>query len=184
MITATITVDLTRLKKFASAVAKHDTNNPIGKAIKQWAVIYRGFAYRRFDKFSKGGGDWPKLAESTLEKRRPGTAKKIKVSGKAIKTGVAILRDTGMLMNALVPTFTGNPGALEKDIPFGVVVGFGGTGKHPDGYASIADIASFHQVGGGRLPKREIIVDPDATVRRMMAATMQAALKRMQDGNS
>jgi hypothetical protein len=41
--------------------------------------------------------------------------------------------------------------------------------KHGDGgQATLADIASFHQTGAGRLPKRVIIAEPDADTLALM----------------
>lgn len=37
---------------------------------KRWAARWMAFIRRRFDQFSKGGGDWPPLAESTRNARR------------------------------------------------------------------------------------------------------------------
>lgn len=165
-----VKVNLKPLKRFIRAVSQDlrlSGSGPIRKAIKQWAVRYRSFVRERFDKFSKGGGDWKPLSKRTLAGRR---------KGKGVGLVAAILRDTGTLMAALQPTFTRKPGALERDIPFGVRVGFGGPARHKGGKATIADIASFHQEGKGRLPKREIIVDPSRGVLNAMASDMERAL--------
>lgn len=90
----------------------------------------------------------------------------------------SILRDTGILFAALDPTFTSRPGQLEKGIPFGVTVGYGGPGRHPKGRATIADIASFHQEGGPHLPKRELIVVPDGKTLDAMANDMVVAFRK------
>lgn len=87
--------------------------------------------------------------------------------------------DTGTLVGALA---VGGPGSLFDVFREGVRVGFSGSRRHPKGKASIADIAHFHNVGAGDLPKREILVEPDnitisgmhddatRAVRKMMAA--------------
>lgn len=165
-----VKVNLKPLKKFLRTVSQDlrlSGSGPIRKAIKQWAVRYRSFVRERFDKFSKGGGNWRPLSKRTLAGRR---------KGKGVGLVAAILRDTGTLMAALQPTFTRKPGALERNIPFGVRVGFGGPAKHKGGKATIADIASFHQEGKGSLPKREIIVSPSSKVITAMARDMERAL--------
>lgn len=130
---------------------------------KQWAFIYRVFARRRFNVFSKGGGDWPPLARSTIAQRRVG--KRTKKVGRR----TSILRDTGTLYAALEPRMSRPPGALEKIFREGVEVGFGGPARHPKGRATIADIARFHDAGEGNLPEREIIADPNRKTMRKMA---------------
>lgn len=198
-------------------------DNPVRRALRQWAHIYRAFLQTRFNTFSRGGGDWKPLAKSTILGRRAkggGTRRqkiararktqaraaarleKLEAKGqgqtekagrariqvaKAAKTmqeqptmaGISILRDKGLLFNALAPAFSGAPGQLQEDIPFGVRVGFGGPGRHPDGAATIADIASFHQEGGPHLPQRKIIVPPDEPTRERMIVVMDAALKTL-----
>ena len=171
---------------------------PIRDALLQWGVRYRSFAQERFDRFSKGGGDWKPLSKSTLHARR---RKGFKVyrrnkAGKRVRRGVrrgaksevgqrpAILRDTGSLFNALEPQAIGKPGALQQRIPYGIRVGFGGPAKPramrgKKSKATIAEIASYHQKGSGRLPKREIIVDPPRQVTERMADDMERALARL-----
>lgn len=192
---ATVTIDLTALKKYGAAVDSqlHGTSNgPVAKAIRQWGFRYRSWAQERFDKFSKGGGDWPDLAESTKRARRQGKGKKQKIR-KAKTTGktdrrfkkvnvsgtFSILRDIGLLFAVVSPTFSGQPGALEQKIPFGIRIGFGGPSAHGSSKATIADIASYHQAGKGHLPKREIIVAPPAHVTVQMSGDMERALRQL-----
>ena len=218
---ATVKIKLTRLEKYRTQV-KADLNNqangPVRKAMKQWGVRYRSFAQERFDAFSKGGGDWPPLAPSTIARRRAaqssrkkpkpskelgavesfvkfvgGTSKsssgsnekpapKKRKSKKPAKKGdrkVSILRDLGVLFAVLAPTFASKPGSLEVQRPFGITVGYGGPSKHGSGSVTIADIASFHQVGAGHLPQRKIIVAPPVNVTALMAQDMQRALRTL-----
>ncbi len=146
-------------------------SGPVRDALKKWAARYRSFAQLRFDRFSKGGGNWKPLAPSTLRRRRKGKRKNVRKA--------TILRDTGTLFAALDPTFTSRPGQLETNIPFGVTVGYGGPGRHPKGRATIADIASFHQEGGPHLPKRELIVGPDSKTLTAMADDMITAFRKL-----
>lgn len=137
------------------------------RILRAWEAIYKGFIYRRFDRYSKGGGDWAPLAASTLRRRRRGRG-----------TGSpAILRDTGMLFAALNPNVVGDPAKVMELITTGthweINVGYGGPQRYPDG-ASVSDIASFHQTGGPHLPQRKIIVPPDQeTLDRMAEAARQ-----------
>jgi len=178
-----VDVDLSGLHQFwarVDAELNNQRTGPVEKAIKQWGVRYRSFVQERFDKFSKGGGDWPQLAASTLARRRKGKRPKGKGTVEAVKA--SILRDMGILFAVLAPVFSGKPGALQEHIPFGIRVGFGGPHKHGSGgNATIADIASFHNDGAGHLPKREIIVAPLANVVTAMANDMEKALKQLGD---
>lgn len=169
-----VTLKLDNLRRFRSAIEDGAGHPAIRAALKQWGARYRGFAQRRFDKFSKGGGDWPPLAASTLAGRRKGSNKKAKIKA-------AILRDTGTLFAALNPSF-GAPGAIEQTTKFGIVVGYGGPGRYPQGGATIADIANFHQTGAGHLPVRRIIVPPPSDVIAGMISDMERALQKMANG--
>ncbi len=108
---------------------------------KKWAVIYRRFLFRRFKKFSKGGGNWRKLKKSTIRNK-----------GHSL-----ILRDTDTLLDSLTPVFSKLPGQYERIIPGGIEVGIRG-GKHPKSKVSVGQLASFHQTGAGNYPARKIIV--------------------------
>jgi hypothetical protein len=106
-------------------------------------------------------------------------AKRVKAANLSTMAGISILRDTGVLLAALSPTFDGKPGQLEDHIPFGVRVGYGGPGAHGKGRATVADIASFHQMGSGHLPKRTVIVPPAAPTLQLMRSDMDTAVARM-----
>lgn len=180
---AVVKIDLKGLEQYQAllnADLRHSGNGPVRDAMHQWAARYRAFLQERFDKASKGGGDWKPLAESTQRRRRKarkGHASR-KSGGSAARV-FAILRDTGTLFAALTPAFASKPGQLQEDIPFGVRVGYGGPAGHPGSAATIADIAHFHQIGAGHLPVREIIIPPDDQVKAAMAADMQAALIKL-----
>jgi len=144
------------------------------RVFNRWGVRYLSFAQERFDKYSKGGGDWTPLKKSTIDRRRSGT-KRSKSSGLPKTT---ILRDTGVLLNTL-DFRTKVRGQLREDLPNGIRVGFGGPARHGSGgIATIADIASFHDSGAGHLPKRTIIAQPDQiTIKQMVDDLVDGALR-------
>jgi hypothetical protein len=75
---------------------------------------------------------------------------------------IAILIDTATMIAGVNPVLDTGKGALEKDIPGGIRVGYGGPAPHPGGGKgpkTIADIASYHHEGNAHLPKRQVIVD-------------------------
>lgn len=133
-------------------------------AWKQNGTRYLAFTKRRMIKESRGGGSWKPLAASTLRSRRKGKG------GKSPR----ILWDSGALIASLDVGAAGNElEVLDK----GVKVGFSGTHRHPDGDATMADIAAFHDQGGagGRPPQRKILVEPDTSTARQMRGDWEQA---------
>lgn len=161
----TVHVDLSPLIKFKERVLQKSGH--VRVALKQWAAIYRGFIQERFDKYSKGGGNWRALSPVTIAGRRKGSG---------VSAVATILRDTGTLFVALDPGKL-NPGAIEKHTAFGVTVGYGGSGSHPKGKMTIAKLAAIHDQGLGRMPQRQIIVGPDAKTLKLMTKAMDRALQ-------
>jgi hypothetical protein len=149
---------------------------------KQWGARYLAFARRRFTEQSRGGGEWPDLAPATKKARRGGGRRKTRSKRARTKTTsrgtgrkFAILKDTGTLFNALT---IGAPGNLFRRVNGGIRVGFGGPATHPDGDATIRDIAVFHDQGDG-VPKRQIIVPPDRPTQIGMQGDTQRAVQRL-----
>lgn len=152
-----VRLNVNGLNRFGREVRRSFGGGPIDAMYKKWGARYLAFVRRRFVKFSRGGGDWAPLDPQTVKRRRKGKG----------RGGAATLRDTGTLLTALT---VGSPGNLFKRTSRGIRVGFGGPSRHPDGKATIADIARFHDAGSGDLPQRSIIVAPDApTITRMNA---------------
>lgn len=128
------------------------------KAIyKQWATLYLSFIRRRYNDLSRTGGEWPPLHPKTIER----------------KNSSIILKDLGILFNALFPGAAGNVFKIGND---GAIVGISG-GSHGDG-STIGNIALAHQTGAGNLPRREIFVVPDPKTIDRMAAAFSAAIKK------
>lgn len=151
---ATVTVKTAKLTALARRVT-----DPTARAVlhKKIGAIYRSFAKERYSRLSRGGGEWKSLSQRTKNARR---------GGKKKGATFAILIDTGLLFNVLNPVLA--PGAIQETRGSAVRLGFGGPSAYPDGKATIADIASFHQFGAGKLPKREIIVEPDRVTLELM----------------
>lgn len=154
-----LTLNIEPLRQFKAEVARgiRSGSGEIGKVYRKWAVRYRGYIQERFDRFSKGGGDWAPL------KSRDGS----------------ILRDTNTLFAALNPVFTGNAGALERIVAGGILVGFGGSATHANGDATVAQIAAWHNEGAGFNPQRTIIVDADRALIRDFTKDMETGLERI-----
>lgn len=130
----------------------------------QWAARYRSFLQHRFVGHSRGGGDWQPLKR----KRKRGAKRK-----------AAILRDTNTMFRVLDPAFKSGPGQLQEELPYGVRVGFGGTGNHPKAEMTVARLAEIHHFGLGHMPERRIIVDPDDAVQRAMVGDVERHWKKV-----
>lgn len=259
-----VRLDMDGMKRMANATRPGSRN--LSRVYRQWAGRYGGFVRRRFDTYSKGGGDWKPLSLATimgrratgkkaktdrqkyvekrirsitdkggsrpsglyfakalkldierrrLEARRSGNTKgarlryierqmqemgapngiskgpmsekklakirKLEAEASRIRwgVGVSILRDTGVLFNALSVSMQGQPlslGNLVLDIPNGVRFGFSRY-RHSKG-TTIADIASYHNAGGtnGRPPMRAILVQPDSQTMNGMMTDLQVGL--------
>ena len=164
---ADVRFDLRGFDRMLRILRQDAKSGPVDAMLRQWAERYRNFTRRRFNRYARGGGDWAPLAPSTLRGRRGPKRRKTRsrrartrttTRGSARRT--AILIDTGTLRKALT---LGQPGSLEERLRKGIRVGFGGPARHPEGKASIADIATFHDEGSPRrkLPKRQILAEPD-----------------------
>lgn len=183
-----VTLNIRPLLKFDRAVMAGlkggAQSNEIRRGFKQMAVVFRAWAKERFSTFSRGGGDWAALKPSTVARRKKGKARKLsmtrggKTRTKTVSAGtVSILYDTKTLFGGLDPTFNPSKGAMQKDIPFGIRVGFGGAARHPKGKgASIADIAGFHQAGNTNMRPREIVVVPPLSKQNEFARILEDAL--------
>jgi hypothetical protein len=126
--------------------------------------VYLGGMRRRFASASHGDGTWPDLAPSTKLKRLRDAGLRYKrekgvtrLDRLRFAAGVPlpILYVTGNLYSSLVPGEAGNVfDVLSDRIRAGSAVPY----------------ARYHQQGGGRLPRRSILVDPDAALLGQMSA--------------
>lgn len=161
--TKLVRLDLKPLEKFSAQFQKQlgstSFKGPIGTMFKQIGVVYLGYTRRRFVKMSRSG--WAPLKQ----KRRRGALSK-----------ALVLRDTGILLNALT---VNQPGNLLKKIDSGVRVGFGGPARHSGGRATIGKIAFYHDTGAGNLPKRQILAEPDAKTYTTMKRIIQKAVNKL-----
>lgn len=118
----------------------------IGKVIDRWRVIYGKYIFDRFNKYARGGGDWPPLAESTVKRKR--------------RNKNLILVHTGALRIGLFPARLSLHGLRQDNGKFTVTATY---------VNNRTDVMEFHQEGEGGLPKREIVVEPDARTKREMS---------------
>jgi len=137
----------------------------LAKAMTAAGRLYLEFTHKRFRRYSRGGGDWKGLADSTIRQRRK--------EGK----GAAILVDTALLVSAIQPGASGSQ--LRMISPTVVRAGYSETTKHPGTNMTFAKLARIHQRGNNNLPARKIFVMPDEpTKKRMMSVVGKAIEKR------
>jgi len=171
----------------------------------KWIARYQSFTRERYQAASRGDGTWPPLAQSTLlarayrlsrttRQKSPGYGKRTKV-GRAAAGGwtatakrqfaqgmmnAAILRDTGLLFNALDINAPGN--VVRNEGPT-VEYGIGGPAGHAGGTATIGESAAAHQSGGvhggATLPQRKILVAPPEAVIDAMVGDARQALNEI-----
>lgn len=171
-VAATLTVDtagLDRFKKSIQAQQSNGTSGFITKAYGKWAVRYRAFVQRRWNVFSRGGGDWPPLSPATIKKRR-GPSKKNR------NRTVSILRDTNILFSGMAPTLSPPAGSINNLIEGGIEVGFAGSARHGDDVVTIPELVFWHHTGAGNNPVRQIIVAPDAATVAGMGDDLDKAI--------
>lgn len=170
------------------------------KLLKLMAARYRAFLLRRFNTNSRGGGDWPPLAESTKRRRRKGkpirrtNAEQVSIEKHFQKQ--AILVDTGILRSGLnvIPTSASfekiSVAANRADVEVGFSSGIHPPKKNPDGTTpdskkpiTITKLAYIHHFGckERNLPARPILVPPDSACMRQMENLVEKELKKQYD---
>lgn len=169
--------DLNKVRNFRKLI-KAGSKGPLRPVFKQWGIRYLAWTRRLFYIKSRGGTaegiTWPELSPVTIKRRRRRTRR---VRGQSGGSRPAILVDRlGTIPKAMVPREAGN---LFMYIKPGVRVGFGGPVKHPDGKTTIADIAVFHNVGGGRLPRRQILHIPNSDLLAKMRNDLRRGVDRI-----
>lgn len=136
-------------------------------AFNQVNRLYRAFLRERFVKFSRGGGNWKKLAASTLKARRNKN-----------KGSVAILRDTDAMFASFQPSIVKTFGIVKKKAKLGFNVTFGSPIPHHSGVSTIT-LMKWHHSGAGRLPARKLVVDMDIRTARRAARIFERAMARV-----
>jgi len=164
---AGVTVDLRKLKALEGVTSQRSPEMISFK--KGAAQSYRAFLSERFNKFSRGGGNWKKTKRW---KSKGGRYKRLNGT-----RGHLILRDTNTLFRSLTPKYSGLPGQYQKLTGNRIVVGIKG-GKHPKAKISVGRLAAIHNSGEGRMPKRQIFVRPTTELQDKWKKQIKAIPKR------
>lgn len=138
------------------------------------AQEYRGFLFERFDKFSRGGGNWKHTKRFRQQPKRRGG--QFKLAG-GRKGANLILRDTHTLYRALTPVYSKRPGQYQALSGNRIIVGIKG-GKHPKFKGGVGRLAAIHHFGKGRMPKRTIMVMPPRDMQRKWARDLKDITKK------
>lgn len=158
----TITLPVAGLKRLRSQVTS--PRGPLTEALRSWTTIYGAFVVSRFNRFSRGGGDWRPLSPSTIEAKG---SRSILVDKGQLKTG---------LRTALGVTEV-NSGNTRK-----LVVAFKGGRRHRSGLP-VSQLLSIHHLGLGVVPARRILARPDRSTSDRMAKVIAKAAKEMIRGS-
>ena len=150
-------------RKLEAVERKTESPHP---AYQKWlyraAQRLRSFWFRRFDRFSRGGGNW----KSTNRRK-----------GSRGRNRAKILRKTQTLIRALSPIMRGLAGQWERIKGNSIETGYGGSARHPEAKMTVLSLARIHDGGLGIVPQRKIIVRPNAETRRLMVGDAERILK-------
>lgn len=106
MVAVRVSIKIDNLQRFNAEVIKGfgGVEGPIGSGPfedmrRQWAARYSAFASKRYSTFSRGGGDWPPLALSTIRARRGPDQRRARAKAKESKrlslgSASSLARDT------------------------------------------------------------------------------------------
>ena len=135
-------------------------NSYTRQLIRAWVIIYLADMQRRFNKNSRGGGDWKAIKRSTAQQ----------------KGNDLILVQIGKLKNALQLWALGNKMVILGS-ELAAEVGF--SNAMHDKKLSFNQLARIHQNGEGNVPAREILVPPSQKAMRAMVRASQAMFDKM-----
>lgn len=159
-----IRLNFSSFHKLRDALASK--SGAVGEAYAECIRLYRVYLWERFNKYSRGGGNWKGL--------RPGTLRAKLAKGFPRD----ILVRTRILQSVMKPTASARIIKTGK----GIRLIFGGGKRYPNG-TSVAVVMDAHDKGGGNLPKRQILVKPTGQVLRNMAIIQERGMQRTLDGN-
>jgi len=163
---ASVVLNLRNLDRFKREL-RGGRSREVRGALDEWGRLYADFTKRRFVKFSRGGGNWRQLAQSTIEaKRRRGAANPTR-----------ILVDTGLLLGELEPRVGGFSGVRSTKRGMQLRLDMSAMSSSYARGNTTGDVAGYHNTGGGRLPRRQIFIQPTKELRRKMAQAMQRAIR-------
>lgn len=133
----------------------------VREVMKSYERIYRNFVVRRFDLFSRGGGDWKPNAPMTI----------------MLKRSSAILVDTRVMRLGLATAV--RTAEIGRDF---ITFQFRNNAIHPTAKVPIAELLTRHDKGLGT-PKRPILVQPDDDTKQRCLTMATRRLTEEMNGN-
>lgn len=158
---------LHNIRKLYVQGMRTDGWGPMHQALEKASAIYMRSMFRRFNRFSMGGGDWAPLSEITIKK----------------KGHDAILVASDVLRSALDPSTLKKSGLLSAGHN-GFQIGIPSGLSHPNSKLNIDQLAKVHHFGlasrvNKHLPARKILVRPDAATARQMNKAILEGLREL-----
>ena len=153
MLISKITIHLEnhkRLSQVLDGAAGKETDD----ILDYWASTYKSFVLLRFDIFAGGGGNWKRLARSTVKR----------------KGSEQILEDSRQMRLELAEGIA----EVDRD-KMSLTMGFTSEAQHEKSSLNISELATIHDKGQG-VPRRRILVLPDSQVLKTLR---QGTTKRM-----
>ena len=149
-----------RLGRLGDAIESADSPE-IEQALVDSATTYLEFARARFRDNSKGGGDWPDHAPSTILARSRKANPQRMTTAARLKQRFPILFDSGGIYGSL------QVGGVDNilEVSAGAVR-----------FGTASPIAGYHQRGNPRLPQRVVLPPADGDTRQRIAAILKQAV--------
>ena len=150
-----VIINLRSLKRFERNIS---SGTHVKNALEEWGKIYNEFMVRRYEKFAAGGGNWRRLKTETVKRKKQNKYK--------------VLIEFGDLLRKLKAQ-----AAIRKTASLSVSAGVTRGAMHRSGL-NVADLVTIHQLGRGRVPARQIVVQPDAATKKKLVDIMDRAIER------
>lgn len=185
---ADVRINIDPLRRFSAGLNNQIAGapGPVSEMFERIGIRLLAFFGKRYDRLSRGGGEWAPLAPSTIAGRRKGPrvqgARRSRAAVEALRRrGVrtagraAILKDRGQLRQAMNVGAAGN---TLRRVRGGIVVGIGGEQIHDvESGLSFRRLAQIHHNGEGNVPKRTLVTNRlDLPTRRGIQQDVRRAM--------
>lgn len=157
-------VVLTGVKRVQRALS-HPTG-PMRKALDESATVYAAAMAKRFDRYSRGSGDWPDIKPETKRRKR---SSRILVDKRYMRLGLQQAIVLASYSPRVAMRFTFNRRGR----------------RHPEARMSIGDLLTIHHLGlGNNLAARRILDAPDQPTRARITGKINRAMSLVHRGKA
>ena len=150
---ADIVIDFSGARAFVNGLRSGSSGTDKGH--RRAAERYANWLRRRYKKFAMGGGDWKELSDETIRRKK--------------QYKEVILFEYGNLFGTL---------SFRKRRANEYTVGIWSRQPARRSNKSLQQIATIHQQGLGRMPRREIVVMPSRGLYRGMVSDIQEGVNK------